>query len=137
MPWSHRTTKIEGRPAQVLIDDRFGTSAPVCELPRLAWLGVYCRRAPGAAFWDAAESDSLDAVEDDLIALCDRFGHGWAAYVLRIATPGIREYYVYIGDSVHFVQVLPGLLAKHADYRIEYEETKDPSWSRYTSCLAA
>jgi hypothetical protein len=76
-------------------------------------------------------------VEDDLIALCDQSAQGWAAYVLRIAGSGVREYYVYIGDSVGFDRMLPVLLAKHPHYRIEYEETKDSSRSRYTSCLPA
>jgi hypothetical protein len=137
MPWTHRTTEIEGRLAQILIDDRFKASAPVRELPRLAWFGVYCQRNPGTALWDPEESDRLDAVEDDLIRLCDQFGQGWAVYVLRIATRGIREYYVYIGGSVDFAQLRPGLQARHPDYRIEYEETKDPSWRRYSCCLPA
>lgn len=137
MPWTHRIAEIEGRPAQILIDDQFRTHAPLHELPRLAWFGIHCRRAPGAAFWDPDETDSLDAVEDDLIRLCERFGQGWAVYPLRIATPGIREYYVYMGESVDFSDVAPSLKAQHPDYRIEYEETTDPSWRRYTSCLPA
>jgi hypothetical protein len=137
MHWTHRIAEIEGRSAQILLDDRFKRSAPIRDLPRLARFGVYCQRAPGAAFWDPEETDRLDAVEDDLIRLCEHHGQGWAAYVLRIATPGIREYYVYIGDGVDFTGVVPGLLAQHPDYRIEYEETTDPSWKRYTSCLPA
>jgi len=137
MPWTHRTADIEGRPAQILVDDQFRDSAPVRELPRLAWFGVYCQRAPGVGFWDPEETDSLDALERDLIRLCEQFGQGWAVYVLRIATSGIREYYVYMGGGVDFTQVVPGLLAQHPDYRIDYEESTDPSWSRYTSCLPA
>ena len=136
MPWTNRNVEIEGRLAQVFIDDRFKTSAPLEELPRLAWFGIYCQRAPGAGFWDPEETDSLDAVEDDLIRLCEQFGKGWAVYVLRIATRGMREYYVYMGNSVDFISVVPGLLAQHPDYRIEYEETRDPGWRRYTSCLS-
>jgi hypothetical protein len=137
MPWSHRIAEIEGRLAQILIDDRFKASAPLRELPRLAWFGVYCRRPPGAGFWDPEETKSLDAVEHSLVRLCEQFGQGWAVYVLCITTPGLREYCVYMRDSVDFSQVVPGLLAQHPDYRIEYEETADPSWKRYTSCLPA
>ena len=137
MPWTHRTTEIEGRPAQVLIDDRFRGAIPVRELSRLAWFGVYCKGNPGTAFWDPAETSSLDAIEDDLIRLCEQHGQGWAAYVLRVATPGIREYYVYMGDCVDFTAVVPDLLAQHPDYRIEYEETTDASWGRYKLCLPA
>ena len=137
MPWTHRTTEIEGRAAQVLIDERFKGSAPVRELPRLAWFGIYCQRDPGTAFWDPEETEALDAVEDDLIRLCDQSGQGYSAYVLPIATRGIREYYIYIGGSVDLAQVRPGLLARHPGYRVEYEENNDPAWKRYTSCLSA
>src|SRR5215471_16642980 len=91
--WSHRLTQIDGQPAQILIDDRFRESAPLPELSRLAWFGVYTRNDPGAAFWDPDESAILDALEDDLIRLCDQFGGGYAVYVLRIATRGIRGYF--------------------------------------------
>jgi hypothetical protein len=137
MPWTTRNAEIEGRPSQILLDDQFKESAPVRELPRLARFGVYCQCAPGAAFWDPKETVSLDALEKDLIGLCEKFGEGWAVYVLRIATPGVREYYVYMGDNVDFAHVVPALLAQHPDYQIEYEETTDPSWRRYTSCIPA
>jgi hypothetical protein len=90
MPWTHRIAEIEGQAAQILIDDQFRASTPVLELPRLAWFGVYCQRAPGAGFWDPQETDKLDALEDDLMRLCKHFGQGWAVYVLRISTPGMR-----------------------------------------------
>ena len=54
---------------------------------------------PGEHFWHPDEGPQLDSVEDDLIKLCDRHGNGWAAYVHRLDTPGLREYYVYFGDG--------------------------------------
>ena len=90
----------------------------------------------GTKDW-SSEKKALDAVEEDLVRLCGQAGHGWAVYVLRIATRGLREYYVYIGETVDFAQVLPGLRAQHPDYRIEYEEMEDASWRRYKRCLRA
>ena len=135
MPWSNRTTQIDNRPAQVLIDDRFRTSAPIRELPRLAWFGVYCRQDPGGAFWHPDESATLDAIEQDLIRLCGEFGCGWAVYVMRVATRGIREYYVYLGDGAALAQALPGLRKAYPTYRIEFEETADAEWRRYRTFL--
>ncbi|MBE7467365.1 MAG: DUF695 domain-containing protein [Planctomycetes bacterium] len=135
MSWSHRTTQIESRPAGVLIDDRFRGSLPVRELPRLAWFGVYCRHDPGGGFWHPDETPALDAIEQDLIRLCEQFGRGWAVYVMRIDTRGIREYYLYCGGSAALAQALPSLRAAHPDYRIEFEETADPEWSRYRTFL--
>ncbi len=135
MAWSHRITEIQDRPAQILIDDQFRAAAPVGELPRVAWFGVYCRRDPGSSFWHPEESQSLDAVEDSLIGLCGEHGRGFAVYVMRIATPGIREYYIYVGAAADLSQVLPILQGAYPDYRIEFEEATDPAWERYTSCL--
>jgi hypothetical protein len=134
MSWSHRVTQIDGRPAQILIDQRFRGCAPIHELPRLGWFGIYAQLDPGQAFWDPEESASLDAVEADLIRLCEQFGRGLAVYVLRIATRGIREYFVYFGGSGDLGSVLPSLKAAHPDYHIEYDEKVDGSWNRYTSC---
>lgn len=135
MPWLQRTTEIEKRPAGVLIDDRFRGSLPVRELPRLAWFGVHCRRDPGSSFWHPDETAALDAIEQDLIRLCEQFGRGWAVYVMRIDTRGIREYYLYCGGSAALAHVLPSLHAAHSDYRIEFEETADAEWSRYRAFL--
>lgn len=135
MPWSHRTTEIESRPAGVLIDDRFRGSLPVRELPRLAWFGVYCRHDAGSRFWHPDETESLDTIECDLIRLCEQFSQGWAVYVMRIDTRGIREYYFYCGGSAALAQALLSLRTTHPDYRIEFEETADAEWSRYRTFL--
>jgi hypothetical protein len=135
MSWSQRTTEIENRPAQILIDERFRSSAPVGELSRLCWFGVYCRRDPGGSFWHPDETSSLDEVERDLIRLCEQFGRGWAVYFMRVDTRGIREYYIYAGTSAGIEAVLPSLKAAHPDYRIEFAETPDASWTRYQTFL--
>jgi hypothetical protein len=135
MPWSYSTTQIDNRPAQVLVDDRFRASLPVRELPRLAWFGVYCREAPGGGFWHPDETVSLDAIEQDLVRLCDQFGRGWAVYVLRIDTHGLREYFLYCGGSAALAQALPSLRAAHPGYRIEFDETSDSEWNRYKTFL--
>ena len=128
-------SEIDGRPAQILIDEGFRNRAPVRELPRLGWFGVYALRDPGSAFWDPEETASLDAIESDLIRLCDLFGEAGPVYVLNIAIRGIREYFVYFGRDSELSPVLPSLKAAHPDYRIEYEERIDATWSRYKTCL--
>ena len=135
MPWSQRTTEINSRPASVLIDDRFRARLPVQELPRLARFCIYCCHDPGSSFWHPDETTSLDAVEDELVRLCDIFGHGWAVYVIRIDTHGIREYYLHCGESATLAHVLPSLRAAHPDYRIEFEETDDTEWNRSRTLL--
>lgn len=135
MPWSNRPIQIDGRPAQILIDDRFRLTAPIRELPRLACFGVFCRQDPRNGFWHPDETASLDAIERDLIQLCGTFGRGWAVYIMRIDTRGVREYYLYSGNNSALAQVLPNMKAAHPDYRIEFKETEDAVWNRYKTFL--
>jgi hypothetical protein len=128
--------EINDRRAGVLIDDRFGTEAPVKDLPQLAWFGVYCQKEPGGGFWHPDETAGLDAIEGDFIRLCDEFGRGWAVYLMRIDTRGIREYYLYAGGDSELGQVLPKLQAAHPGYRIEFEESPDPEWEHYKDLLS-
>lgn len=79
----------------------------------------------------------LDTVERDLIGLCGTFGNGWAVYTMRIATQGIREYYLYCGAGAGLELALPRLRNAHPGYRIEFDETADPAWSRYKTFLPA
>ena len=77
----------------------------------------------------------MDAIESDLIRLCGAFGNGWAVYVRRLATPGLREYYVYFGDHAELHKVVPSLQALHVGYRFEFESRSDPEWSHYKSWI--
>ena len=135
MPWSHRTVQIANRPAGVLIDDRFRDSLPIGELPRLARFGVSCRFDPGGGFWHPEETAQLDAIETDLIRLCGEHGRGWAVYVMRIDTRGLREYYFYNGEGAALDRALPSLQALHPDYRIEFDQGADAEWQRYGTFL--
>jgi hypothetical protein len=135
MTWTHYQFEIRGRLADALLDTRFAAQPPADKLPSMAWFGVYCRLNPGGAFWDPKEGESLDAVERDLINLCGGFGNGWAVYVRRLDTPGLREYYVYFGGSAELEKVVPCLKALHAGYRIEFEKRADPEWAHYRSWI--
>ena len=135
MPWNHYQTLIDKRPAQVLIDERFRSGAPISQLPRLAWFAVYCRQESGGGFWHPDEAATLDAIERDLIRFCEQYGNGWAVYVMRLDTHGIREYYFYCGASAALGQVPAHMRAAHPDYRIEYDEITDTDWNRYKTYL--
>jgi hypothetical protein len=135
MAWRTASLNFDGKPGHTMVDDRFAESPPVDQLPHLAWFAVYCAKAPGAGFWDPAEGDQLDAVEGDLIRLCDRHGDGWAAYVHRLDTPGLREYYVYFGEGAAMDKVLPEVTAAHPSYRLEFDRVDDLKWAQYRKWL--
>ncbi len=59
----------------------------------------------------------------------------WAVYVRRLDTPGLREYYVYFGESAELEKVLPSINALHPEYRIEFETRTDPQWTHYESWI--
>jgi hypothetical protein len=136
MAWHHYLCEISDKPASVLIDDRFAEQSPVGELPRLSWFGVYCHEPTGGAFWNSAETVLLDQVEKDLIKLSEQHGHGWVVYVLRIATPGIREYYLYHADHAELDAVLEALQSLHPDYRIDFDTIDDNTWEEYRRYLS-
>jgi hypothetical protein len=92
-------------------------------------------RDPVNSFWNPDESESLDSVESDLIRLWHGCGHGWAVYVMRIATHGIREYYVYAGGTADFSSVVARMRTLYPSYRVDFEESADPTWKRYTGFL--
>lgn len=131
MAWKHYICEISGKPASVLIDGRFADQLPVKELPQLSWFGVYCQQPGGAAFWNPEETDVLDRLENDLIRLSETFGYGWVVYVLRIATPGIREYYLYHADQAELNKAFSALKAIYTNYRIEFETINDKVWEQY------
>ena len=118
-----------------MVDDRFAENPPVDHLPHLAWFGVFCATDPGAGFWDPDEGLRLDAIEADLIRLCDHHGNGWAAYVQRLDTRGLREYYIYFGEVAAVEKVLPELKALHPTYRIEFDRIDDMKWTQYRKWL--
>lgn len=135
MSWTQRVSEFDGRSALIFIDDQFRDRAPISELPRLAWFGVYCRLDPGGAFWHPDETEQLDAIEHDLLQRCGQLGRGWAVYVLQISTRGIREYFIYFGGSADLSEVVVKLRDAFPEYRLEYDETTDVAWNRYTTCL--
>lgn len=133
MTWQLFDTQLDGKPTQVLLDDRFVGAAPADALPNLASFAVWCQRDPGDMYWHPDESMALDALESDLIGLADRFGNGWVVYVRRLVTSGYREYYIYFGGDAELDKVLPSLQDAHPGYRIEFETTADPDWAQYTA----
>jgi hypothetical protein len=136
MAWRTASLDFDGKPGHTMVDDRFATKPPVDQLPHLAWFGVYCATDPGDHFWHPDEGPRLDAIEDDLLKLCDRHGNGWAAYVHRLDTPGLREYYVYFGDGAAIDKVLSDLKATHPNYRLEFDRIDDLKWAQYRKWLA-
>jgi hypothetical protein len=86
---------------------------------------------PEDAFWNLSETEALDKVEDHLIGTVTTNIN--AAYVLRIATPGIREYYFYANSDTGFSDCVVATRNAFPEYRIESEQTQDIEWSRYLS----
>jgi hypothetical protein len=131
MTWKNYTCEILGKPALVLIDQRFHEQLPVKELPRLSWFGVHCKQAPSGSFWHPNETQALDEIEADLLKACEAFGNGWIVYVPCITTPGIREYYLYHSDAADLNKAMEALKATHPTYRIEKDTIADPEWNEY------
>ena len=135
MTWQTALLNIDGKPTHSMLDDRFEPDPPVDQLPHLAWFGIFCATDPGDHLWNPDEGAQLDAIEDDLLRLCDLHGSGWATYVQRLDTRGLREYYFYFGEGAALEKVLPELKTAHPRYRLEYDRIDDLKWSQYRKWL--
>ena len=136
MTWKTCACEISSKPAIVLVDTRFAKQAPLHEMPCLTWFGVYCQLPVDEHLWNPTETETSDRLESDLIKLCGTFGHGWTVYVLHIATPGIREYYLYHSDAAELNKAFVALKANYPDYKIEFKETNDPDWKEYKTYVS-
>jgi hypothetical protein len=135
MTWHYYTANLAGEQAGVLLDDGFASMPPSASFPELGWFAVYGRLDPGKAYWHPDETEELDAIESDLLRLAGLAGGNSAVYVRRVATRGIREYYIYFGAPAELDAVLPRLQLLHPGYRLEYDRRSDPNWAQYRSWL--
>lgn len=135
MTWTVHQRDVEGRQAQILIDDHFLSQAPIKELDNLSGFSVYCRQQPLNTLWHPDESDTLDIIEDRLLSLCEKYSHGWSVYALRMATYGVREYYFYHSEQAQLSQAYAELQRLTPDYRIEFATVRDPGWVEYRKYL--
>jgi len=119
-----------------MVDDRFAANPPVDKLPHLAWFGVFCVIDSGGGFWNPEEEPRLDAIENRLLQLCEQHANGWAAYVQRLDTAGLREYYLYFGEGATMEKVLPELKAAYPTYRLEFDRIDDLKWAQYRKWLS-
>lgn len=136
MAWKSYNCTINEKPAQVLIDQSFQEQFPLKELPRILWIGIYCNHPSDGAFWHPDETSTLDEIENDLLGLGQSFGHGWMLYVLRIATPGIREYYFYYGNHAETNKIITSLKGLHPKYQIEADAKVDSEWVEYGNYIS-
>jgi Family of unknown function (DUF695) len=135
MAWDAYLTEMDGRPGLVLLDRQFAAAPPAGQLPRLAWFAVYCQRVPSSAFWDPEETDALDRLEAALLDEADARADGWGVYVRRLATRGVREYYLYVAEHVDLSGVVAALRRRHPTYRVESDACADATWSHYRRWL--
>ena len=133
MGWTHYECEIRERPALVLVDKRFVGSEETSALPKVFWLCVYTRLPPGGSFWNPDESTVLDKLEDDFLDLLRDNARDQSRYVLRIATHGLREYYVYHSTAIDLASTHAALCKAYPDYKIVFDSKDDPTWREYTA----
>lgn len=135
MTWQLFDIEIIGNQSQVLLDDQYISDNPGESLPNIAWFAIWCLQDTAGHYWNPEETDILDKIERDLMGFVTQFGNGWAVYVRRVASAGMREYFIYYGGDAALSGVVPALKAIHPEYRIEFETKSDPQWMHYFSWL--
>jgi hypothetical protein len=136
MTWTVRARDVEGKSAQILIDEQFALHAPVKDLVKLSGFSLFCKLEPTNTLWHPDEGDALDLIEGRLIGLCEKYSQGKSLYVMRLSTFGVREYYIYHAVEAEPDKAYAELRALHPDYRIEFATVSDAHWSEYLRYLA-
>ena len=131
--WTYYECEIKERPALVLVDKRFVGCEATSALPKLFWLCVYTRLPPGGPYWNPDETNVLDKLEDDFFDLVRDNARGHSRYVLRIATHGLREYYIYHSTAVNLASTHAALCKAYPDYKIVFDSFDDPTWCQYNA----
>ena len=131
MAWQLHDLLESGKPVQLMLEDRFRNDLPGAELPRLVRLRVNFIQPAEDYYWHPDESAKIDDIEDQLLQLADQHGEGWVVFVQRRAEAGCLDFYFYVGSEAKIEQVIPDLKTVHPEYRIDFEESSDPSWSAY------
>ena len=137
MTWTVYQREVEGKTAQILIDDYFAAHAPVKDLVMLSGFSLYCRQEPVNTLWHPDEGDTLDIIEERLINLCEKYAHGWSVYVMRMATFGVREYYFYHSPDAELNRAYAELLELTPGYRIDFATVPDAEWTQYRTYMKA
>ncbi len=135
MTWTVHQREVEGKTAQILIDDYFAAHAPVKDLVMLSGFSLYCRLEPVNTLWHPDEGDTLDIIEERLINLCEKYAHGWSVYVMRMATFGVREYYFYHSPDAELNRAYLELQELTPGYRIDFATVPDAEWTQYRTYL--
>ncbi len=135
MTWTVHQREVEGKTAQILIDDYFAAHAPVKDLVMLSGFSLYCRLEPVNTLWHPDEGDTLDIIEERLINLCEKYAHGWSVYVMRMATFGVREYYFYHSPDAELSRAYLELQELTPGYRIDFATVPDAEWTQYRTYL--
>jgi Family of unknown function (DUF695) len=135
MAWTVHQREVDGKLAQILIDDHFADQAPIKDLIFLSGFSIYCQQQPVNTLWHPDESDALDNIEEKLIHLCEKYSNGWSVYALRMATYGVREYYFYHSAAAELDKAYADLQRQTSGYRIEFATVNDPDWVEYRKYL--
>lgn len=135
MSWKVYTREVEGKQAQILIDDHYDWTAPVENLVLLSGFSLYCNVLPENTLWHPDETEALDTLEERLLDFCEKYSQGWSLYVMRMTTFGVREYYIYHSEQADLQAAFMAMTKMHPDYRIEFGTVSDPEWKEYRKYL--
>jgi len=131
--WDFYSTSIDGHAAAVFVDLALLPAAP--QPQRTCLLRVrYPLQMPGPdGLSDPAESEMLNAVEDELFAQVARALR--ARYVGRVTSQNHREHFYYAMSDEGFAPAVAHTQDLYAQYRFTAATQADPDWAFYKDHL--
>ncbi len=131
--WEFYFTRIEDKPASLLVDLGIHPHVPLADKSQLVWIDLHLQEFQADGFSTQSESERLASLEDQLTAAM--LHQADALFVGRITTDGRREYYFYTADSASAQAVAAEALSAWADYHWETHCQADPDWRQYLEFL--
>ncbi|GHT20393.1 hypothetical protein FACS189429_8560 [Bacteroidia bacterium] len=132
--WDFDMCNVDNIIGSFRVDLSLAKVAPVAGKPNLVWVGVEMQNAREDGLSSDAESQTLYAIEDELVA---RFLSNHNAVLAGILTSNFeRVFYFYLADATDFYQkfVLPSF-AKFPDYKFYSDTKEDKDWEHYFDFL--
>ncbi len=129
--WDFYPCHLEDHLAFVLVDLGIREDAPLADLPVLVRIRVQLKDPKEDGLNSQAEFDALKALEDGLRAHCAEHE---LAYVGRITSNGLRDFYVYVDDPDFHGDRLGAVAGKHG-YEWKRGTQQDPDWETYREAL--
>ena len=131
--WDNYIISVNNHPVSIVVNLGLKEKAPLKERPFVIILRTKYSVADTSGFPSPEIMGSMDSIESDLERkLGSSLG---AVYVGRFTQRGLREFYFYSLDTVHYLSVCASVMDKYRSFPWLCKAVTDKTWSNYFEVL--